>query len=138
MQKEYSGPNPQLPSLQFRLVVNEGMDGVPCHVAISRNGYVPCHINNNPMSLLHLSYMCVYKNGGQVIPLTGGPQCHMSNLRNSHVPCHHLLNVHVDSKIGQCRMSILRNSICHVVIISLLTIGPMSHVDFKKCPCHRV
>ena len=39
----------------------------------------------------------------------------MSNLRNLHVPCPHFYYFHVDFKMGPCRMSILRNSICHVV-----------------------
>ena len=45
------------------------------------------------------------------------PQCHMSNLREGYVYCHYY---------------IIFNPLSYV------TIGPMSHVEFKKCPCRPV
>ena len=38
----------------------------------------------------------------------GGPQCRLSILRNDNVPCRYFLNVPVDFKIVQCRLSNLR------------------------------
>ena len=35
-------------------------------------------------------------------------------------------------------MSILRNTLCHVFFFFCLSLGSMSHVAFKKCPCRRV
>ena len=65
--------------------------------------------------------------------------CRMSILRKSHVPCHYFCNVPVDLKMVPCRMSILRNIPCHVAyIFPRVTIGSMSHVDFKNWPCRRV
>ena len=61
-------------------------------------------------------------------PLTGGPQCRMSNLRNGHVNCHYFSHFHVDLKKLLCRMSILRNSLCHVDNI-------FSHVDRLHVAC---
>ena len=55
----------------------------------------------------------------------------MSNLRNSRVPCHYFYYFHVDFKMCPCCMSILRNSICHIVY-------DFPHFDFKKWPCRRV
>ena len=70
--------------------------------------------------------------------LDGGPQCHMSILINAHVTCHYLFNCDIDFKITRCRMSILINSPWVVYFNSYVIIGSMSHVDFKKCSCHRV
>ena len=66
----------------------------------------------------------------------GGPQCHMSNLRNGNVPCPYFCNTHVDFK----------SLISHVqfkdwpmsLIFFLMSIGFMSHVDFKKWLCRPV
>ena len=38
----------------------------------------------------------------------GGPQCRLSILGNDNVPCRYFLNVPVDFKIVQCRLSNLR------------------------------
>ena len=38
------------------------------------------------------------------------PQCRLSILRNCNVFCHYCLNVPVDFKVVQCRLSNLRNS----------------------------
>ena len=64
--------------------------------------------------------------------LDGGPQCRMSNLRNGNVPCPHFCNIHADSKIVSCRMSNLSNCPCHVTNIFPMSIGFMSHVDFRE------
>ena len=49
-------------------------------------------------------------------PLMGGPQCRLSILRNAmDVTCHYFSNVHVDLKKVSCRMSNLRNTLCHGV-----------------------
>ena len=44
---------------------------------------------------------------------------------------------YVTSKMLSCRLSNLRNTLCHVPFF-LMSLGSMLHVDFKKCPCRRV
>ena len=61
--------------------------------------------------------------------LDGRSSCRLSNLRNPLVPCHYHYNFPVDLKKSQCRMSI---------IYFLMSIGLMSHVDFKKRLCRPV
>ena len=62
----------------------------------------------------------------------------MSNLRNANVPCCYLCIIHGDFKIAQYRMSNLRNGHVMSLIIFPVSIGFMSHVDFKKRPCRPV
>ena len=64
-------------------------------------------------------------------PLTGGPQCRMSLVTIFVISMSILKWAHV-----ACRFQ----EIAYVMsfIISLLSIGPMSHVDFKKWPCRHV
>ena len=60
---------------------------------------------------------------------------HMSHVysRNAYAP-HYLFTIAMSIfKMVPCYMLILRNTICHFFVIS-----SMSHVDFKKKPCHNV
>ena len=65
-----------------------------------------------------------------------GPQCRMSVLRNGNTACHcrlFYLMSHVEFK-NRIYMS-------HVTIIfspCRMSLSPMSHVEFKKCPCRPV
>ena len=70
--------------------------------------------------------------------LDGGSQCRMSNLRNGNVSCRYFCNFHVDFEIAKCHLSNLRNGPCHVTNIFPMSMGSMSHVDFKKWPCRPV
>ena len=56
----------------------------------------------------------------------------VSHVRNGYVDCHYFLNFHFDYKMIQCSMSNLRHGLCHVDYIFLMSLGSMSHVDFKK------
>ena len=49
--------------------------------------------------------------------LVGGSSMSHSNLRNGNVPCRYFYNIHVDFNIVYCRMSNLRNGLCHVTNI---------------------
>ena len=71
-------------------------------------------------------------------PLTGGLQYHMPILRNGNVLCRHFYNFHVNLKIVKCLLSNLRKGWCHVDSIFLMSIGSMSHVDYKKWQCRPV
>ena len=91
-----------------------------------------------PFQREHLKMHKKGKPSVHVGPLTGGPQCRMSNLRNPHVPFHYFCYFHVNFKMGPCRMSILRNSICHVVCIFPPVDRPhvaMSRLGVKGSPC---
>ena len=119
LQQEYS-KTPILLSPHFWWVVNDHFcSDCSQEVLVSRSCY-------NLWYTLH-------SDGGA---LDGGAQCRMSNLRNPHVPCHHFCYFHVDFKMAPCQFK----DIAYVMsfIISLLLIDPMSHVGFKKWPCHRV
>ena len=50
---------------------------------------------------------------------------------------HYFCTFHVEFQITKCRLSNLRKGPCHVTNI-LMSIGLMSHVNFKKRPCRPV
>ena len=66
----------------------------------------------------------------------GGPQCRVLNLRNGHVSCH--LTIHVTTKMLLCPMMNIRNALYRITIFLVMSLSPMSHVDFKKRLCHCV
>ena len=70
----------------------------------------------------------------------GGPKCHMSNFKKYQLSdVIFVLYFHFDIKIALCRMSNLRNSICHVIDIFPAVDRPhILHVGFKKLPCRCV
>ena len=59
----------------------------------------------------------------------------MSNLRNGNVNCHDFSNFHVNFKIV-----FMSHGMAYVmsIICFLMSIGSMSHVDFRNRPCHPV
>ena len=73
--------------------------------------------------------------GGMVGALDGGPPCRLSILRNANVAC-------------LCRLFMPMSHVefkkfpCHMSLYCLkpcrMSIGSMSHVEFKKWPCHPV
>ena len=75
--------------------------------------------------------------------LNGGPQCRMSILRNGNVACLCRL---FPTILGKGNDNITTHYI--VTLMSHITksippplhmcLSPMSHVEFKKCPCHPV
>ena len=71
-------------------------------------------------------------------PLKGGPQCHMLILRNHQVSCHYSVSMAI-LKWAYVAWRFLKE-IAYVMsfMISLLSIGSMSQVNFEKWPCHCV
>ena len=65
-------------------------------------------------------------------PLMGGPQCRMSIFRKLNVSCLCLL-------LPQCHLSnkYEKRGMSHVYFYPpcCMSLSPMSHVEFKKCPC---
>ena len=120
LQQEYSKP-PILLSPHFWWVVNDHF----CSDLLTKG--------NREVVVLQ---PVVYPTLAMVGPLTGGAQCRTSNLRNPHVPCHYFCYFDVYFKMAPCHFK----DIAYVMsfIISLLSIDPMLHVDFKKWPCHSV
>ena len=70
-------------------------------------------------------------------PEGDSPMSHV-DFKKSPFPCHYIWNVPADFKMVPCHMSILSNVLCRVVYFFLVSIGSMSHVDFKNWPCRRV
>ena len=70
---------------------------------------------------------------GQIRALDGGPNCCMSNSRSGRVPCRYFCNSHFITV--QFRISNLRNGQCHFTNIFPMSIGLMSHVNFRKWRC---
>ena len=63
----------------------------------------------------------------RLVAKEGSPMS-LVEFKKSHVPCHYFSYFHVDFKMGPCRMSILRNSLCHVIYNS-------SPVDRPRVAC---
>ena len=71
--------------------------------------------------------------------LDGRSICHMSNLRNVNLPYH--LNGHVPCRLYDALMSpveLKKHPMSCPLSFFLMSLGPMSHVKFKKYPCCRV
>ena len=67
-------------------------------------------------------------------PSTGDPQCRMSILRNGNVPCRYFCNFHVDFRTSPVEFKDRPMSL----IFFPMSLGSMSHVDFKKWQCRPV
>ena len=62
----------------------------------------------------------------------------MPIFRNYNVPCCYFGKFPVNFKIVQCHLSNIRNTLCSVGYIFLMSIGLMLPVDFKKMLCRPV